>query len=240
MKELFSTFTFGFLMAQVFPGAITVFSISLLFKSIDETRGLQSLLSSTIKLWFCSAGQVGILAFLSIAAGMLIHGLNWGVLGYLENYLERTKDGNLVSKDEKIVKFYTLKLEIILGPLIILRNILFFIFKGKDINQVTLQENVHSIHKDKMDAFNFIQDFYLYFSQFYLHTSFSLVVALICAPFIFFFLGVSLLEALGWILLLYIFCGVFFLIGRVQFASLFWAEVQLVKASKKLKGKSKN
>ena len=231
MKELFSKFTFGFLMAQVFPGAISVISISLTINSYGETEGFQDLYECTMDFWLSSGSQIGVLIILSVAAGMLFHGINWSVLGYLENYFDRNEEGNLISHNENVIKFYSLKLEIIYGPWIICKNIFMFIFMGKDINQVTLEENVPKIHKNKMDAFHFIQEFYLYFSQFYLHTSYSLVISLLCAPIVAYSLKIDWALAIVCFLLIYLVCGLFFLIGRIQFSSMFRAESQLVKIS---------
>lgn len=229
MKDFFSKLAFGFIMAQLFPGVIVLVSFSFVFLlfAADQTLTFISVGDEVFQFWNNSLG--GKLAFfgLSIGFGMAIHGLQWSISAFGENGGE---------DDPKLSWFFQqdLKVQFLLGPLFLLWEGLVFLFTTKKLTDVILEENVPFIPNDKMEAFQFLQDFYLHFAQFYMHTSYALVFAFGCIAVSATKLGLS--AQLFWILLaLYLFAGFFYLVGRVQFFSLYEAEWELRKGKRKKK-----
>jgi hypothetical protein len=117
-------------------------------------------------------------------------------------------------------------MQILLSPIKISWEVLAFLFTARKIRDIAIAENVPAIDQNKMEAFNFLQDFYLNFSQFYAHTSYALVVAFIAvgiaSPFLGFSWGLVVLLACIWVA-----SGYFFVISRIQLACLFFAENEL-------------
>ena len=222
MKDIFSKVTFGFLMAQLVPGMIAILSLSIVY--VCYWKGVKySLLEALVEtssIWFSTGlRQIAFGAF-STGAGMLIHGLQWATVGYLEN--EHTSVLNLKWHNNK-----RLIIQVLIGPLMIVREILMLLFKADMIKKAALIENVQNIDKDKMEAFHFLQDFYLHFSQFYAHTSYALVVC--CLSVLAFIIQAGFtIPRLVLLITIYVLCGLFFIIGRIQFQSLFQAEKELI------------
>ncbi|MCK4809777.1 MAG: hypothetical protein KAS99_02425 [Candidatus Omnitrophica bacterium] len=225
MKDIFGKITFGFFMAQFVPGAICVLGIGILFIHSPEIGRLTLLAAfqESLNFWTLSTITKLIFLTLSIGAGMAIHGLHWAVLGFLETFnLKDDKKNKSIS--ETFWHNWPIFLQVLVGPIKIILEVLAFFFLGKGIDSVSIEENVPDISKDKMGAFQFIEDFYLHFAQFYAHTSYALLIALItstivCIKFNFVKCGI--------IILIYLFCGLFFIIGRIQLTALFKAENEL-------------
>jgi hypothetical protein len=79
MKDFVSRLTFGFLMAQLFPGAVTVFAITFAYMSFEGRLPNAVVASVDLILNTWAAGTTGhklFLAGLFIAFGMLIHGIH--------------------------------------------------------------------------------------------------------------------------------------------------------------------
>ena len=88
MKDFISKVTFGFFMAQFLPGAIVVFSVTCLCLWSDvscPTLSVSELLLKSGGCWFNSTFGTIAFLFIAISIGMVIHGLNWAVLAWLEH-----------------------------------------------------------------------------------------------------------------------------------------------------------
>jgi hypothetical protein len=157
MKDFVSKLTFGFLMAQLVPGLITVYSLTFIYATYsgDALGTVVDAARAAVDLWSASVVRQLVFLALSVGAGMAIHGLHWAVLGHLESHYDR-KVSETFWHDKRMIW------QILLGPAKILREIFEFVFFANDVGRVAIEENVAEIDKDKMDAFQFIQDFYLH------------------------------------------------------------------------------
>jgi len=151
---------------------------------------------------------------------LLIHGIQWATLGYLE------------SKHQSVLKLrwhnnVRLINQVLIGPIMIIWEILRLVFGAKTIKEVGIKENVTKIDDQKMAAFHFLQDFYLHFAQFYSHTSYALVICFISVLVFIIHAGFTY-PRLAILIAIYLLCGLFYIIGRIQFQSLFKGESELV------------
>lgn len=89
-----------------------------------------------------------------------------------------------------------------------------------------MNENIPGISPDRMEQFNFLQDFYLHFGQFFAHMAYALLFTTVCACMC--LVGRWDGSRVGIAILLYFSTSVLFLLGRIQLGSLFWAEAALV------------
>ena len=218
MKDFLSKVTFGFLMAQFVPGVIVVLSISLLFSASDfiESGWMLEVISSACGWWLGSTAHILFFIMLSVGAGMMIHGIHWAVLAF---HAKDRCNLKVCYFPEKPAWFH-----VIVGPPMIAAEM--FILFFHDLTHLSTRENVGNVDKDKMQAFNFLQEFYLNFSQFYAHTSYALFASTILL--IALIIGFNAyLEYWYLPLLLYIFTGVFYLLGRIQMLTLFASEREL-------------
>ena len=248
MKEIVSRFTFGFLMAQLVPGAVALAFITLVFTARDVGQGAS--LSRAVQLsaegWLgahccvpdgvtASAGTAArpglgvakIAAFLvlAIAVGMLIHGVNWMVLAWLENH-----QGSLCTTRVRTSFWHRARLfvQLVLAPLKMVLEVL-WILKAPGIVLLAMDENAPEITtKDREGMFVFIQDFYLYFFQFYSHTAYALLCGIPCLALAHRSLHHSVQQALPSLVGLYLLTSLFFLIGRVQYTSMCMAEFKFL------------
>lgn len=237
MKDFISKITFGFFMAQLVPGVIVIYSLSLLYYSIHPYHEFVCLSAATnqiLDFWSDQLKHVILFLGLSIASGMLLHGLQWAILGFLENHYainEEGKTAELASLAD--LGFHKLKpiYQILLGPGRILYEIYEFLFKAKGIKELAIEENVGDIDESKMEGFNFLQDFYLHFAQFYAHTSYALLILFMCLiPAIVFHHSFNYSWwHLALLALIWVMSGFFFLISRIQLTALFSAEWSLKK-----------
>jgi MFS family permease len=227
MRDFVSKVTFGFLMAQFVPGAVLVYSIAFLVTALGADPSLSSSQVAEVALKALSE-RLGyfVTAGLCVGAGMLLHGLNWAVLGFLESRREHLPPG----RDSVVHAWYhdrlPIVLQVILGGLIALLEILCFLVCARRVEAAVIEENVPHIPSDKMDAFRFLQDFYLYFAQFFSHTSYALTTAAI----LYLAYGITfsrLPVILGGLLAFWLSAGAFFVLGRIQFRTLFKAEREL-------------
>lgn len=231
MKDFISKLTFGFLMAQFVPGAIAVCSIAFLCAAFTLGAGnsLKLISSEALKTWLNSVPAKITFVAMCTGAGMLIHGIHWAVLSYLETFFGTIKDGKLERKPicEMVWHKLPIFLQVLLGPLIAIFEILAFFLTGTKISNLATHENVPKIDKDKMESFNFIQDFYLHFAQFYAHTSYAFLISLISLIIFIYFFGVSKIR-IYILIITYILTGLFFVIGRIQLTTLFIAEREML------------
>jgi len=224
MKEFLSKFTFGFVMAQLFPGVLLVVSITFALQAALGPRvsSVNELCVSACALWLGSLrGGVAFLV-VSIAAGMLIHGINWMVLAWLENHSEQHETYATISFGHK----HRLWLQILFSPFKMLGELVWMIAAAHPLERLCMEENVPFIKPQYMSNFNFLQDMYLHFSQFYLHSAYALLFSLPAFILTWCYLGFTLLRA-ALLVAIYFGASVFFIIGRVQTGSLWTAEGQI-------------
>jgi hypothetical protein len=230
-KEFAEKFTFGFIMAQLFPGLVAIVSITLVLSSIGGKEvSLLAAISCAVSIWTKTITSGLTLLFLSVCAGMAIHGLHWAVMGFMERYDPVQKKCSVNNDPKPVAESFwhdlRMALQIILGPIKLCREICLFLFTKSSVSAVAIEENVVFISNDRMEQFHNIQDFYLHFAQFYAHTSYALLL---------FFLGLIVFTvgsgATGKRLLLmalvYVITGFFFLVSRIQFRAQFAAEFNL-------------
>lgn len=228
MKDLISKVTFGFLMAQLLPGAVVVIVFTCMIGSsgLESEVCLKQTLDRIENHWFRSTFTILAFLFVSVAVGMLIHGLNWTVLACIEN-----KDGVENPKSARDTKYHKWPFwrQLLLSPSIMAYEVLVLVAKTPNIKRLTMDENISHIEADYVQQFQLLQDFYLYFGQFYAHMAYAFLVTFILAI-LCWFRDLSL-GFLGVVLILYFLTAVFFLLGRVQLGSLFKAETALRKKS---------
>jgi hypothetical protein len=227
MNDLITKATFGFLMAQLFPGAVIVFSINFVYFAFGTQApcGLLATADHVLTLWSsASVAQQLFLLALCVGAGMFVHGLHWAVFGYLEN---KAEDGRLF---RAYWKDYSLGLQVLTEPFHLTIKTVEPFLRAKSIRDMVLEENVPNIHKDHMKQFEFIEDFYLYSAQFFCHTAYSLLAVVAAVTAFGILYGPTWRRFVLW-LLSYFLCGVFSLLGHIQLGSLFAAESDLVRRS---------
>ena len=228
-KEVFSKFTFGFLMAQLFPGIVAVSAVSLAVRASRTEQVVEDLWPFMGTVWeemFTKPIWIPLYLFLAVGTGMLIHGLNWTVLAWLENHknIEKPKPAWKSFWHRRLILF-----QLLAGPIKMVAEIL-WLLSARGIRPLVMEENAPRIKPDYMPNFTFLQDFYLYFAQFYSHTAYALLISIPC--FIITLCSVGLtIGRCGLLLLLYCATSIFFLLGRVQLTTLFKAELMLCNQS---------
>lgn len=214
MKDFISKATFSFLMAQLLPGAVVVLAFTCFFSDHgNQGSGLYELIIFTGEWWFESTFRTILFLFVATAVGMLIHALNWTVLAWLERKYENSRKSFW---HEKCILF-----QVFVSPIKMFLEVGWLLF-APDIDSLTMEENIHKIADKQMDQFSFLQDFYLYFGQFYAHTAYALLITTILS------VVCQIVKpgrtrftlSIG----LYFLTSTFFLLGRVQLGSLFKAE----------------
>jgi len=229
MKDLISKLTFGFLMAQFVPGVITVCSLGLLCGaySLEEHDSIVKIAKELSKYLSSVEAKLMFIA-LCTGAGMLIHGVHWAVLAFLETVFRKEKDGEVDRRAIYETFWHKLPvfLQVLLGPIIMLFETLGFLVLGGKIKCLATSENVIYIRNDKMGAFNFIQDFYLHFAQFYAHTAYALLIAFVSLLIFVWSFGTPE-KGICLLIIVYVLTGVFFVVGRIQLATLFIAEHEM-------------
>ena len=212
MKDFISKVTFGFFMAQLLPGAIVVFAINFVVKAVpnETTISLTTLLTNIGEGWFESPLGAVAFIFMAVAIGMIIHGLNWTVLAWLENK-------NSLSKPEPVRKsfWHTIPLifQVFISPLKMVIEIL-SLMTAPNIDSLILDENIPNIKEKHMPQFLFLQEFYLHFGQFYAHTAYSFLATVVCS--IIWCIDKFTWSSLGITIGLYFLTSVFFLLGRIK------------------------
>ena len=223
MNDLVNKLAFGFIMAQFVPGAILVLSFTFFFFdfSLNPKPNIEQLIEFTASYWNAGVSLKVVFTLLAAIAGMIIHGLNWAVLGYYESiYSEGGVSQTWWSKHLSPIGYLTI------GPILSIWELVVFLCCGWDISRVAIDENATEINKDGFLAFTFLQDFYLHFAQFYAHTAYAMVFSII---------GFSVLariysiwDTLGFVIIcMYPLSGLLYLLSRIQFFSLFNAEMEL-------------
>ena len=208
-------------MAQLLPGAVVIIVLSCLSGNFEHESNtcLKQILCHIENFWFMSSFTIIAFLFVSVAVGMLIHGLNWTILAYLEN-----RDNSKEPKPVRDTNYHKWKLfkQLLLSPFIMIYEIIILIIKTKNIGQLTMDENIGNIKSEYMEQFQFLQDFYLSFSQFYAHMGYAFLTTLFAA--LVYLLRKPSLGLLYSIICFYLLTGVFFLLGRIQLGTLFKSE----------------
>ncbi len=153
---------------------------------------------------------------------MVIHGLNWAVLACLEN-----SNGKTVREAPWHNQRFIYQL--LYSPFVMIYELIRFLLWGANIGQCTMDENVCELNQDKMQQFQYLQEFYLYFGQFFAHTAYALLISWICSAFCLVKKPTFLRVLVSF--LLYIGTSLFFLFGRIQLGTLFKAENKLKEKS---------
>ena len=218
-------------MAQFVPGAMVTFSLGFLYLGLtsENANSVAGIAKDVLSKFTSSLSIQLIIIGLCIGSGMLIHGIHWAVLGFLETHV--WAKGKLKAVAATFWHDYRLILQVILGPVKICVEICLLLFCSTSIKKVAIEENVPNINKDKMDAFQFVQDFYLHFAQFYAHTSYALLLSFLSFLVYVLKTGFSL-QRIGLMAFLYLTSGLFFTLGRIQLQSLFKAEEAIAKSKK--------
>ncbi|MEK6335141.1 MAG: hypothetical protein AABM67_09340 [Acidobacteriota bacterium] len=220
MKEFLPTFTFGFLMAQLFPGATAVLSISCGFITfvVKAETSVIALFARVGNFWFGTLKSAIVFFFVSTAMGILLHGLDWLTLARMENEY----DGIRSFPFHK----WPIALQFLLAPFNIVYELLMLI-NASDLRAVTMEDNAASIDATLVPNLNYLQDFYLHFAQFFIHMSYALLIGLVSFGLIVLEMGLTI-HRVTLLILIYLVLSVFFLMGRAQLVVLFLGENQLV------------
>lgn len=227
MKDFVSKATFGFLMAQLFPGAVAVLGVSFFY--FQATTVEPDSLLGAVRLTVGNWGQLPTISQLflvgsCVGAGMLIHGIHWSVIGFYECKDDRGSIFDSFWHDKPLV------LQLLGGPIKIVVETASFL-GIRHIRKATVEENAVKVDKDLFPNFEFLQEFYLYPAQFFAHTAYALLIWI--SAVVSFAAVNGLTMRRGWVLLLtYVLCGFFFILGRLQLRSLFSNEEDLVARSR--------
>ena len=224
-KELFSKFTFGFLMAQLFPGVVAFSALSLAVKADRSQTATSDLLTFAASAWegmVAKPAWIPAYLFLAVGIGMLIHGLNWTVLAWLEN--NKNPDDPQPVRDSFWHGGLVLW-QIFGGPIKMVIEIAWLLV-ARGLEPLAMDENIPKIPPEHMPHFLFLQEFYLYFAQFYAHTAYAMLFAMPCLAMTFSWIGWSL-KRVVLLVVLYFATSLLFLIGRVQLNTLFKAELEI-------------
>jgi hypothetical protein len=221
MKEFLPTFTFGFLMAQLFPGATAVISLTCGF--ITATSGVQvslmRLFSLSGDLWFSSVRNTTAFFFVSVGVGMFLHGLDWMTIASMENKYNAGIVSFPFHKWRLVVQFLTSPANVIYE--------LGFLLSRENMESAIMEENAPKVAPASMPNFGYLQDFYLYFAQFFVHMSYALGLSLIVFVIVIYQMGFTKYR-MFFLVLTYLILSAFFLMGRAQLYSLFKAENDLL------------
>ena len=228
MKDFVTKATFGFAMAQLFPGAVGAFAVGFMY-FVVETPQPNSLLAAArnvLASWSDTSLARGLfLSGFCIGVGMFIHGLNWAVLGAMESKLK----GAVFNSSFHARVIAT---QVISGPARVIFEVWCLLFMTRHVRDARMDENVVRIAPSFTPHHEFLQDFYLYSAQFFAHTTYSFLAALVAQGL--FVSGYGYTWRRGVMLALtYVMSGLFFVIGRIQFASLFNAEMALVERTRR-------
>jgi hypothetical protein len=229
MKEFLPTFTFGFLMAQLFPGATVVLSLSCGFVTFVNgvETGLLRLFAIVGDMWFGSLRNTIVFLFLSIASGVLLHGLDWMALGGMY------KDHGGGPRTFPFHKWCIFD-QIVTAPFNMIYELLVLVTR-EGLDEATVGENAAKIDPTLIPNLNYLQEFYLHFAQFFIHMAYALWISLIVLMLWMYQVGFSMPRMIL-LLLIYGILSVFFLMGRAQLAILFEGERALITRSDVIAG----
>lgn len=223
MKDLVNRFAFGFVMAQLFPGATAVFAVGFAYFTIESSQpdGLIATSDSVLHKWGTTEmPQRLFLIGLCIGFGMFIHGLQWATIGSLEHRAPRSSIYETAWYQQRLWK------QILRGPARIVREMYELVFRTQGITRASVYESVTEIPHDRIGQFDFLQEFYLAIGQFFLHMAYALLLLIGSIVTYVIAYGVTW-RRLVVFALAYLLTGLFFILGRIQMCSLFDAEKAL-------------
>ncbi|MFA6186154.1 MAG: hypothetical protein WC770_02935 [Phycisphaerae bacterium] len=233
MKDVISKMTFSFLMAQFLPGAVVMFSAICAFGRVANQPNnscgtkIAYIPIEAAKSSLASPFHIIGFVFLSVAIGMLIHGIHWVTLGGLEHYATKKNKEHSI-RDLWWYKNIPAFPLIAFAPIIMAMEVICFLLVRR-IDSLTMDENVSDIPKDKIDAFLYLQEFYLSFGQFYAHMAYALAISLFFILKALKLCNLSCVQHYSFAVGLWLLVGIFFVLGRIQLSSLFKAEREIVK-----------
>jgi hypothetical protein len=241
VKDFISRLTFGFVMAQLFPGAVTVFAITFAYLSFEGELPDQVVASTDMVLRKWQQGDPAHLLFLAglfVAFGMLIHGVHWTVLGALERTrAEAAVDPSSDSMFDLQWDRRPIAVHLFTAPARLFRELV-LVGRRKGFVQTSIRENVARISSDFMKQHEFMQDFYLYTAQFFAHTAYALMLCVLALSAYMIRFDRHGMVTYGFsprrlflLILLYFGTSAFFILARVQLHSLFRAEQDLIAKS---------
>ena len=206
MDKFLGRLTFGFLIGQVAPGFLIVTSLWFIYKPDIGFLHLQ--LAPGAVPWFT-------LLAVGSFVGMALDQLNWVGTGWYSSFLKKHPS---IKKIDFFVVFW-----IVLGPLGVVLPVLIGLTFAK-VSDLKANEFLPAIDPDRFNQWQWLQDFYLYRSEFFINT--SLAAALLFIPLsmegISFWYGVTLWATVG----------VFNLLSIRMTETLEGAEEELVNATK--------
>lgn len=226
MKDVVSRLTFGFLMAQLFPGAVAVLAVTLAYFAYqrDLPDSVLAGIAEILKTWnSASVAQQLFLLGLCVGLGMLIHGVHWTVLGSIE------RDGKVSIFN---VKWHAapFALQVLFAPFRLVFEVIALLFVRGGIKTMGIDENVPRVHDKLMKQHEFLQEFYLYPAQFFAHTAYALLGVEMSLGVFLYSYGVTprriILAAI-----IYLGMSAFFTLARCQLVTLFRGEGELVRRS---------
>jgi len=230
MEQFLSRFTFGLLMAQVFPGGVFVLTLTAPLLAFRRAPlQISELFWNVGNLWFSSTKSTIVFLFLAGGVGMFLHGISWIVMAWLENH---TGADSATPVRESFWHEKPFGIQILLAPIKMIVE-LAWVTAAPNIDKLAMEESGTHISPQDKPIYDFFQDFYLYFAQFYAHTAYALLFSIPCLIWTWAIIGFTWRRTLL-IFFTYLLTSIFFLISRVQFASLFKAENVLRNRATKL------
>lgn len=160
---------------------------------------------------------------------MFLHGISWIVMAWLENHTDAAEATPVRDSFWHQKRFGD---QILIAPIKMVVELL-WVTTAPNIDKLAMEESGTHISPHDKPLYDFFQDFYLYFAQFYAHTAYALLFSIPCLMWTWTIMGITWRRTLL-IVLVYFLTSIFFLISRVQFASLFKAENVLRKRAIKL------
>lgn len=235
MKEFLSKFTYGFLMAQLLPGFIFLESILMNiieYKDLTKTNFFLFSLCKRSMINITNSYNEMFLFFLaSVFFGMLIHGIHWAILACLENQNGKRSARNYCWHKQRVI------FQILYMPILMVWEII-LLLKSKNIDILTMDENVPYFNPTYMSNYNFLSEFYLNFGQFFSHTAYSLLFSFPFLLNIYIKFSYTTRDIIIYLLIQYFIISIMIILGRVQLGTLFKAEIIIVEESKKNKSKN--
>lgn len=234
MKDFFSKLTFGFIMAQLFPGAVAVLSLGFLYYTLfgaPQPDSLVLALKAAVDHWGTAPTVAQLfLGGLCVGAGMVIHGIDWSIIGYYETSHSQDDPNKRKSVFNSFWHDKRLLFQVFVGPPKIVAESVLLLIRAKGIRAATVPENIVKLHKDLFPHFEFLQEFYLYNAQFFSHTAYALVVS-IAAVITFIAEHGMTPRRILFAGIIYLASGIFFVLGRLQMQTLFANEEALIARS---------
>jgi hypothetical protein len=142
--------------------------------------------------------------------------------GRLENHNIKTATDKTTPSRESFWHQWIFAVQVLLAPIKMIIELVWML-TAPNIDKLAMEESGAFIKVADVPIYDFFQDFYLYFAQFYAHTAYALLFSLFLLGATWTIIGCSWVRV-ALTVLVYFSTSIFFLIGRVQFASLFKTE----------------